>query len=75
VHGFVDRPKITDRVGGRVSIDWRFAPRDVLSLGYSVNYYYAPMSALRFNAAVGTKPVALERQVDTSAQLWREVLR
>ena len=54
----IDAPKTTDRYSGRISLDWRFAPHDVLSIGFSDAYYFAEIAARRLNVNSGTNPAS-----------------
>jgi iron complex outermembrane recepter protein len=54
----LDAPKITLRASGRISMDWRFAPRDILSIGYSQQYYRAEIGNRRWDVRIGSNPAA-----------------
>jgi iron complex outermembrane recepter protein len=54
----MDAPKMTLRANGRVSLDWRFAPRDVLSIGYSQQYYRAEIGNRRWDVQTGSNPTS-----------------
>jgi TonB-dependent receptor len=56
-----DTPKFTDRVSGRVGFDWRFAPHDVITVGFSEQYYDAIWTGRRYNPSVGSNPAAFGR--------------
>jgi iron complex outermembrane recepter protein len=50
--------KPTNRYSGRVSVDWRFARHDVLSVGFSEQFYEAVIVARRWNVGTGATPSA-----------------
>jgi iron complex outermembrane recepter protein len=54
-----DTPKQIQRTSGRVSADWRFAPHDVLSVGFSEAYYREQGMNHRFDVSMGTNPVTV----------------
>jgi TonB-dependent receptor len=54
----LDAPKSTDRISGRIGLDWRIAARDVLSVGFSEQYYRALIGNRRWLVQVGTTPAA-----------------
>jgi hypothetical protein len=56
-----DVPKQIERTSGRISVDWRFAPRDVLTIGFSEAYYEEWGMNRRFDVALGTNPVVIDR--------------
>jgi iron complex outermembrane recepter protein len=51
-----DAPKDTDRISGRIMIDWRFAPHDVVSVGFSDQYYVATITTRRWELNTGATP-------------------
>ncbi|MBI4626248.1 MAG: TonB-dependent receptor [Verrucomicrobia bacterium] len=57
-----DTPKFTDRYSGRVGIDWRFAPNDVLTLGYSQQYYDAAWIGRRWQGDTAGNPTAFSSE-------------
>jgi iron complex outermembrane recepter protein len=56
---YYDGPKQTDRVGGRIGVDWRFAPRDVISVGFSEQFYRALIGLRRHVVQPGGTPTAI----------------
>lgn len=53
-----DGPKYTNRYSGSVTIDWRFAPHDVLELGFSEQYYGAMTTNRNLTVNAGTNPAS-----------------
>ncbi|MBM3854742.1 MAG: hypothetical protein FJ399_16580, partial [Verrucomicrobia bacterium] len=46
---FFDTLQPTERTSGRIAFDWRFAPHDVISVGFFEAYYYAGLATRRLN--------------------------
>lgn len=57
---YYDGPKTTDRISGRISVDWRFAPHDVISVGFSEQYYRALIGLRRHVVQVGSTPTTID---------------
>ncbi len=49
-----DGPKSTQRTSGRISFDWRFAPNDTLSVGFSEQFYRALIGNRRHVVQTGS---------------------
>lgn len=64
VSGFVyyDGPKSTERDAGRVAFDWRFAPNDVFTFGFSEEYYRALIGLRRMSLSLGSNPTEITPQ-------------
>ncbi len=56
---YYDGPKSTERAGGRIALDWRFAPHDVLTVGFSEQYYRALIGLRRINLGLGSSPTQI----------------
>lgn len=53
-----DTPKFTDRYSGRIGLDWRFGERNVVTLGYSQQYYDASWMGRRYAINAGANPAS-----------------
>ncbi len=54
-----DGPKSTQRTSARISVDWRFAPNDTLSIGFSEQFYRALIGNRRFVVQPGSSPTTV----------------